>query len=233
MQDPAANFERPLFILGLPRSGTSLVAGLCKKSGFWVGTTVVADRNNPKGYFEHVEIREALIKQLLIELGCDPLGVRKLPEPDALQVSFNVKRKLAQVLKRDGYRADRPWLYKDAKMCLLWPLFHQAFPNANWLIVSRDTESFVDSCLRTNFMRQHSDSREFWYSLAEQYLQRLASLREVSSRVFELHSPDLFAGDYSKLERVLQAYGLIKNEAKLGKFINADHWHGKKTDASR
>nr|WHW29735.1 hypothetical protein [uncultured bacterium] len=224
---PAQNFETPLFILGLPRSGTSMVAGMCKKSGFWAGTTIAADRNNPKGYFEHAEIRETLIKKVLQDLGCDPLGVRKLPDSEALTGDFDTRQQLAQILKRDAYRGDRPWMYKDAKLTLLWPLFHRAFPKANWLVVTRDTDSFVDSCLRTSFMQQHSVQREFWESLADDYANRLDALRAASSQVVEIHSPDLFGGDFSALERVFQIYGMAFDAGKLKKFISAEHWHGK------
>ena len=114
-------FKRPLFILGLPRSGTSLVAGMLKKMGFWCGSTVAGDGNNPKGYFEHSHIRETVIKKQLRDLGCDPLGVSKLPELESLPIDGGLRKTIFTLVKRDGYRDQRPWFYKDAKLSLLWP----------------------------------------------------------------------------------------------------------------
>ena len=76
MQD---HFNSPIFILGLPRSGTSMIAGAIRICGAWTGVTVPASQANPKGFFEHTVIREHVTKQVLTGLGCDPLGVRKIP----------------------------------------------------------------------------------------------------------------------------------------------------------
>ena len=35
-----ANIDKPIFVLGLARSGTSLIAGALKTCGAWLGRTV-------------------------------------------------------------------------------------------------------------------------------------------------------------------------------------------------
>jgi len=47
-----------IVILGLPRSGSSMVAGIFALHGVWVGTCKLADTHNPKGYFENIFFRE-------------------------------------------------------------------------------------------------------------------------------------------------------------------------------
>ncbi len=163
-------FNSPIFILGLPRSGTSMIAGALGICGAWTGTTVPGDKaSNPKGFFEHVVIRERVIKSLLSYVGCDPLGVRKLPPVDLPGEVDGLADMIKTILEKDGYKFDRHWLYKDAKLTLLWPVFLKAFPDAKWLIVKRDEESFINSCLRTHFMKQHSVDRAFWKKFAEEY----------------------------------------------------------------
>ncbi len=71
-----------------------------------------------------------------------------------------------------------PWLYKDARLTLIWPLYKKAFPGATWLVVRRDEEGFVNSCLRTDFMKQHSQNRKFWKKFAQEYEIRINALKE-------------------------------------------------------
>ena len=196
-------FKRPLFILGLPRSGTSLVAGMLKKMGFWCGSTVAGDGNNPKGYFEHSHIRETVIKKQLRDLGCDPLGVSKLPELESLPIDGGLRKTIFTLVKRDGYRDQRPWFYKDAKLSLLWPMYTAAFPEASWLFVQRDVESFVSSCLRTRFMAQHSGDPDFWRQFADEYAGRIEKLEGAVDSFHRVYTPDLFAGDFSGFRGLL------------------------------
>ena len=75
-------FENPIFVTGLPRSGTSMVAGCLHQCGAWVGNTVAGGVGNEKGFFENIALREQLVKRLLTTMGCDPLGVKSLPQYD-------------------------------------------------------------------------------------------------------------------------------------------------------
>ena len=57
-------FDSPIFVLGLPRSGTSLITGSLNICGAWVGSTFSGDANNPEGFFEHIIIRENVTKNI-------------------------------------------------------------------------------------------------------------------------------------------------------------------------
>jgi hypothetical protein len=48
--------QEPIIILGIPRSGTSLISGLFCIHGVFFGECREADRHNPKGYFENKKI---------------------------------------------------------------------------------------------------------------------------------------------------------------------------------
>ena len=119
-------FDRPIFVVGLPRSGTSLVAGCLQACGAWTGTTVPGTEANPKGFYEHAQIREGVVKRMLVQLQCDPLGVRKLTPVDLKVRVPELKSVIRQIVDADGYHHDRPWLYKGAKLTLLWPIFSRA-----------------------------------------------------------------------------------------------------------
>jgi len=155
----ASGFESPIFVTGVPRSGTSLVAGALGIAGAWLGRTVPGNQSNPKGYFEHTTIREKVIKPLLEGLQCDPLGVHRLPALAQLPQVDNLKEVCRNLIGAEGYSDDARWLYKDAKLSLLWPLFVDAFSGAHWVIVRRGRDDIVRSCLRADFMAQHSSNK--------------------------------------------------------------------------
>ena len=119
--------SRPILITGLARSGTSLVAGLISACGAWSGTTVPGNKENIKGYYEHINLRENVNKALLKKLGCDPLGVRSLP-PTVLPEEEDFKKIVLEILEHDGYKSKAPWMFKDALTLALLP---KAFPECH------------------------------------------------------------------------------------------------------
>ena len=219
-------FERPIFILGLPRSGTSMIAGALKISGAWTGTTVPGGGTaNPKGFFEHIVLREHIIKRVLSETGCDPLGVIKLPPPNLRFETPNLGKVISEIIRLDGYRFDRPWLYKDVKLTLLWPLFFRAFPSATWVIVRREPRDIINSCLRTSFMKQHSTDIKYWENFINEYLLRISLLKESGARFLEVQSEDVIAGKLDNMQNMISQLGLVFNKSALVDFISPDFWH--------
>lgn len=219
-------FDRPIFILGLPRSGTSMIAGALKISGAWAGTTVPGGGTaNPKGFFEHIVLREHIIKRVLRETGCDPLGVSKLPPTNLRFETPNLENVIREIIKLDGYRFDRPWLYKDVKLTLLWPLFVAAFPSATWVIVRREPRDIVNSCLRTSFMKQHSTDTSYWENFIKEYLLRISLLKATGARLLEVQSEDVISGKLDGLQSMITQLGLVFDKEALVDFISPDFWH--------
>ena len=162
-------FDTPIFVLGLPRSGTSLIAGSLNICGAWIGTTFPGNSDNPKGFFEHIVLREKITKTILKRLECDPLGVRKLPPIDYKVTNSNLKKVIWKILKEDGYNDDMPWIYKCPKISLIWRFFWNAFPQAKWIIVTRNKQDVISSLLRTKFMNRHSTSHTYWENFIKEY----------------------------------------------------------------
>ena len=218
-------FNSPIFILGLPRSGTSMIAGSLGICGAWTGSTVRGSPENPKGFFEHTIIREHVTKKILAFLKCDPLGVKKLPPVDIQFEAPRLAETIQEILERDGYQHDMPWLYKDAKLTLLWPTFKRAFPNATWLVVRRDEEGFINSCLRTRFMKQHSLDHDFWKKFAEEYQVRINALKDSGANVLEISSPEVISGNFEHLKKIVSQLGLTYRENEVKEFISPTFWH--------
>lgn len=204
-----------------------MIAGALGICGAWTGSTVPGGgTENPKGFFEHTVIRELVIKKILKDLGCDPLGVRKLPPADLQIEVIGLADIIKSIIEKDGYRHDRPWMLKDAKLTLLWSVYRKAFPDATWLLVRRDEEGFINSCLRTSFMKQHSRDPDFWKNYAEEYRVRIDALTASGANVLEISSPDVINGKFDQFREVLARLGLTFREDELKEFISPDYWHG-------
>lgn len=206
-----------------------MVAGLLALSGAWTGQTLAGDPHNPKGYFENLALREGVTKRLLHALGCDPLGISKLPVLAELPKVEGLAEPILAALDKQGYDGTRPWLFKDAKTALLWPIWRDAFPNARWVVVRRDEPGILASCLRTPFMRQHSDDPDFWRGVIAAYRQRLDALvdwgAEAGAAIYEIDTGRLVAGDLGPLARLVEALGLHWDAESAGRFVAREHWH--------
>ncbi len=216
----------PIFVLGIPRSGTSMITGALHLCGAWIGETVPGGPSNPEGFFENVALRERVLKPMLERQGADPLGVRSLPDLDRLMPLPDFKNDVLRHLMREGYPGDeRVWLYKDCKLALLWPLWREAFPDARWVIVRRPLEDIVRSCLRTRFMSQHSLDPDFWRSWISEYERRLEALKSSGVWWREVESQAAVLSSLDPIRSLVDDLDLKWNEQAVRAFIKPQHWH--------
>lgn len=230
------NFSRPVFIVGLPRSGTSLVAGLLNEFGGWFGDTVPGTGENPRGFFENQEIRERILWPSLRAVGSDTSGVLTLPPPGVdrkLRYKIDnrtvpMRLRLRQIIEAQGYDHQQRWVYKAPKMTLLWSMFDRNFPDAEWIIVRRKRSAFVKSCIKTSFMAQHSKDPKFWNKMGDEYDLRLDRLKKKVNTAYELQAEDIMNGDTADLKSmIMRMDGLSFSIAKVRKFVDTQHWHHK------
>lgn len=121
---------------------------------------------NKKGQFENHTIIRNIEKLYLTSINHDPLG-QKLPLPDIdSKIDVNRKERLFELL---DIGENVIWGWKDCKACLSFKSWNYAFPDAHWIIVHRNTDSIINSCLNTKFMSAY-DSYEDWYKWAKEYL---------------------------------------------------------------
>ncbi len=139
------------FILGCGRSGTSLIAGLFRNSGLYLGDNSYLPRDsNPKGFFEDKEINqinEEIISKNLpsrfihnrIAYGSDvPLeGQRwlaRLPLNSKITATPLLNEKIRNLTQKT------PFCFKDPRFCYTLDLWMNFADNAKVLFVFRDQE---------------------------------------------------------------------------------------------
>jgi len=219
--------EAPILITGCARSGTSMTAGIIDHCGAFGGRLVMGGgRANKKGFFENREIRDNLVKPYMMLCGADPLGQKPLPELNHLLPLGNLRSKVEQIMKFQGYRSG-PWYYKGAKLCLVWPTWHKAFPEAKWIVVRRKDDDVIYSCMRTGFMRAYRKP-EGWQGWIDHHKKRFDEMREDPSvNMVEVWPTKFVEGDFSEIRGVIEGLGLKWNDEAVKDFVSPELWRGK------
>ena len=123
-------------------------------------------------------------------------------------------------------------------MCLHWPVWHYAFPNAKWIIVRRRTGDIVQSCMKTAFMRAFvknaackavgaKDEREGWIWWVRQHEARFNEMMNEGVNCKVVWPERMVTGDYEQLYETLEWVGLQWRTEVL-EFIDGKLWHARR-----
>lgn len=229
----------PILITGAARSGTSMVAGAVNICGAFGGDMSGPNRSNPKGMFENHYIRQQIVKPYLESIGADRLGQFPLPDLDKVIIPVDWRNRIEKVMRDQGYK-DGPWFYKGAKMCLTWPLWHYAFPNAKWIIVRRKTGDIAKSCCKTGFMKAFmhkqnqksvgvDNERDGWIWWVHQHEQRFREMLDEGLNCKIIWPERMVSGDYQQLMETIDWLGL-EWSSKVMEFIDPKLWKARKNN---
>lgn len=229
--------DAPILITGCARSGTSMVAGVIHMCGAFGGQMRGATTNNKKGMFENASIVQDLVKPYLRSYGLDPLGQYPLPDIKGMSLPNDWKAKVEDIVRNQGY-TNGPWMYKGAKMCLMWPVWNYAFPNARWIIVRRRTGDIATSCIKTNFMRAFNNAahrkavgvdneRDGWIWWVRQHEKRFVEMIEAGLNVKIVWPDRMVRADYGQLYETLEWLGL-KWSSEVLNFIDPKLWKARR-----
>ena len=124
--------KQMLFILGMHRSGTSLLAGTCRLLGADMGDRLMqAQQDNVMGFWEHDDVVR-IHDELLERLGYTWDDVRALPDKWwTYEVIRPQREALLEVLRRDFAAAELPCI-KDPRLCRLLPLWQELLQELGW-----------------------------------------------------------------------------------------------------
>lgn len=218
----------PILVTGLPRSGTSLVAGILALCGAWTGDTTPPSPWNRKGGFENEALKDRFVKPYLALDGVDPLGLDPLPRlamPPL--VAPEIWRQLVSGMVDElGLPPGQPWLFKDAKLALVWRQWAAAFPEARWLVVRRRRDGVVASALRAEPMaRRLGYDWARWKRWAHDYLAHLEELKAGVEGVVEVWPDRDVFGDPARMKPVVEGLGLTWRPEAVADFVDARLWH--------
>jgi len=226
--------HKAIFITGAARSGTSLVAGTINICGAFGGKMYPANRYNQKGMFENAEMRDNVVKDYLKKINVDPRGQYPLPDVNNLIIPDNFRGKVENIFINQGYN-DGHWFYKAPKMCLFWPVWNQAFPDAKWVIVRRRTGDVINSCFKTGFMTAFQrkqiqkavgakNEREGWLWWIHQHENRFIEMMKEGLNVKIIWPEKMLYGNYTEIKDTIEWLGLEWKEKEVMDFITPRLW---------
>jgi len=215
--------SEPILITGCARSGTSLVAGIINVCGGFGGAMTGEMGHNPKGQFENWYLRDHVEKPILSFYDSDPMGQHPLPDTENMQPTPLLKEIFYLVMMMNGWSGQQIF-YKGAKMCLMWPVWDYAFPNAHWLIVRRNAKDIAKSCMNTSFMNAYKDEIG-WFKWIEQHEKRFEQMYQNLNNVSEVWADDLIAGDLEPIKKFIMNFDDLEwDEGEVLDFIDPDIW---------
>ncbi len=119
-------------VLGMHKSGTTLVASLLHHAGVNMVDRVQADSYEAGGYYE----RQSTYMLNLRMLGLETDRILFFKAPSSIEISESQEQQLIHVID-DLTQRELNWGFKDPRTCLTYPIWAQALPEHKLIVVFR------------------------------------------------------------------------------------------------
>jgi len=193
--------DQPIIIISLPRSGSSMTAGIFAQHGVWVGPSKDADDHNAKGYFESLPFKQAII---------DAVGRIVHRGVLAPQVP-GWKSQALGLIERHGYTGG-PWLVKHSAM--YYPIWHEF--DARYICVRRDLKAIERSGRQSGYLRNAA--------AIPPHVEAMDHVRDHLGGV-DVFTDEVVRGNYDSLERAFDYCGLELDPSIVNDFVDPTLWH--------
>jgi len=205
------NIQKPLIIIGMHRSGTSLVADALNNAGICMG--VFREHNSEAMHFLSIN------QQMLAAHGADWLNPRVIED---FNLGMNAHQLYAEHVKS---RFDAPWRlrlavnkrwgFKDPRNTFTILFWLKLYPQARVLHVLRDARAVVASLMQRNTIAgevydPRLNDAAFCFHLWEVYVkQALAITKKYPQQSFTIKYEDILAGNEAEIA-ALQHFCAVK-----------------------
>lgn len=194
----------PLAIIGMHRSGTSLVARLLNIAGLYLGDEddfYPASESNVRGHWEHLaflEGDEAFLESLGgTHLEPPMLTGNWMSSPEANEFGKRIKSEVASI-----FEGQPVWGWKEPRTSLLVPLYRKIIPNLQFVVCLRNPLDVAESLhARNKISLKHGVA--LWH-----YYTQLALANTKPEERFIVEYGDFFENTEEALKRTLALAGL-------------------------
>ena len=221
----------PIFVTGIQRSGSTMVAKILKQSGVFTGET--------SSTMEHKKTN-FLLSSLYRQNGWDVKGQYPLPnaEGGVPVLPDNFLKRFENYMYSEGYGHGQDWLVKGHKLLQIWKLWITLYPSAKWIIVRRRPTDVIESCEKTAYMNRYNDTRVlqsieketpgegwlWWIHENERFLNSMIA----AGLNYRVIWPERMAqGDFQQIEELHRWLGIEYNEEKVRELIEPMMQHSK------
>jgi GT2 family glycosyltransferase len=197
-------------ILGMHRSGTSMVTKLLHQCGLYLGPEselIPASPYNPDGHWEHRAF-EAVNDEILGRLGGGWDHPPPLPADWAADRRLDPTRDKARKLLAQ-FDGREPWGWKDPRTSLTFPFWQELLTDLKVVVCLRNPVEVAQSLSRRGFS-SHALGLDLWKTYTKQILATTAPDYRIVT-----HYGAYFADPVAELRRVLGFLGLHPSEAVL------------------
>jgi hypothetical protein len=220
--------NQPIFVTGVERSGSSLIARIFSICGAFTGSVSTMYENYGM--------------TLLMDKFLEKRNNVLYPDIKDLSIPLDWRDRVQDILKKEGY-TDGPWMCKSSKLAQMWPVWNYAYPNARWIIVRRRTGDIVESCVKTGYMKKFKEEgnlksinaateEDGWKWWVHQYEKRFVTMIESGVNCRIVWPERMVTGDYQQIYETLDWLGLEWNskivetiDPMLNKSRRKEKWH--------
>ncbi|HUN01728.1 MAG TPA: sulfotransferase [Niabella sp.] len=190
----------PICIIGMHRSGTSMVTRLLNLCGVYLGAETDLDRkspDNPEGYWENLNFLQ-ISDKILSSFD----GAWDLPPEFPSNWTSSGKLKIInhqadELIKTFGEK--EPWGWKDPRTSLTLPFWQSLIPNLKILIVVRNPLDVSRSLGQRGYSSVRFNAR-----LINTYLENIIANTETHSQVLITHYDVFFQKPEDELQRITE-----------------------------
>lgn len=207
----------PILVVAPPRSGTSMISGLLYHHGVQAGKYKV-NQNNPKGGFENLHIKDVM-KQSLKNNGYELNPIRI--EPTTFKDDPDFRQKVLQGIPNPS----EPWLCKESRILMTWPLWFEHFPNAIYVFNRRNFDDNLKSMLKHRVISKRGGTEDLkrWIVWARNAQEAIA---EECPHVWA-YVDEIWKGNMDEAKEVVEACGLTFDEQVAREWIEPNLWHNR------
>ena len=208
-----------VIITGMHRSGTSMIAGLLRICGLYLGSNLISGlKDNPKGHFE-----DRGFVQLNDEILGSNGGTWDKPPPVIHMPSPHFFKKMKMFVAQ--WPKNRPVGWKDPRACLTLKLWKEAIDpeELRVVIVNRPHEEISASLRARNRMTQHRATALTFFYL-KHIMENVGHLRVKWKAT---HSNQYLTHWYKELKSIANLAGLSipEDRTEIEEFIDENLWH--------
>lgn len=222
--------KAPIFVTGIQRSGSTMIAKILEQSGVFCGR-VNSTMVHLKSSF--------LLNTLFCKNNWDKKGQYPLPNKEDFPVmQHRFFERLENMIGYEGYKSDQAWMLKGHRLMQTWKIWLNKYPDAKWIIVRRRSGDVVNSCMKTAYMNRFEDptilrniGKEtapdgwlWWIHKNEEFLNEL-----IRNKVnYMVVWPERMAqGDYQQIQELHNWLGLPFKEQNIKDLIQPMMEHSK------
>lgn len=227
----ASTHNSPIIVVGMHRSGTTLLTRLLQRAGVNMG--------NQQSKNAESELFQSLNKRILNSVGASWRCIEHLPPPGELKNIFQekivagIKRSMTSQLigSHIGYRAvlcdviggETTWGWKDPRNTLLLPIWKNIFPESRIVHIYRDGRDCAVSLLKREFANFYNTSLDLYnpyhidklkkdFNLWEKYIKYALSVRNTNSCFLNIRFESLVENPNKVTNRILEKIDIEKRK---------------------